>query len=85
MDGTKFVGRVLFDDVSDLGIEWDGARIGQAISFDGYEGEVTVYNAAEVGSIAFTISFSGAVQMISSTNSFLALSAAAALIGFTHF
>ena len=81
MDGSEFVGRVLFDDVSDLGIEYDGARIGVPISFDGSEGEVTVYNAAEVGSIAFTISFSGAVNLLSTTTSLVAL----ALIGLNQF
>ena len=75
------MGRVLFDDVSDLGIEWEGARIGKPISFDGEEGEVVVYNAAEVGSIAFTISFSGAVNVLSTTTSLVAL----ALIGLTQF
>ena len=81
MDGSEFVGRVLFDDVSDLGIEYDGARIGVPISFDGSEGEVTVYNAAEVGSIAFTISFSAAVNLLSTTTSLVAL----ALIGLNQF
>ena len=75
IDATSYVGRVLFDDIQgSLGIEgYDpDYDITQKISFtEGTTGEVLIYNAAETGSLRFTISFSGAQTTL--------LSAAAAL------
>ena len=63
IDATSYVGRVLFDDIQgSLGIEgYDpDYDITQKISFENEVGEVLIYNAAETGSLRFTISFSGA-------------------------
>ena len=35
IDATQFVGRVIFDDVSDLGVELDGYSFGDVITVDG--------------------------------------------------
>ena len=49
VDANEFVGRLLFDDVSDLGIQRDGANVnvGTLLSFaTGSTGSVRIYNAA---------------------------------------
>ena len=61
IDATQFVARVLFDDVTDLGIDDKAGKIGSVMTFDaGFIGDVIIYNAAEAGTIAFTMTFSQA-------------------------
>ena len=64
IDATEYTGRVLFDDVQGyLGIDpYDpDYDFREKISFEqGTTGQVLIYNAAETGSLRFTISFSGA-------------------------
>ena len=75
IDATNYVGRVLFADVQGyLGIEGRDPSIPVAdrISFENEKGEVTIYNAAETGSLRFTISFSGATTLASAAIGLLA-------------
>ena len=76
VDASEYVGRVLFDDVQGfLGIEGFGPDqdIKEKISFEaGTVGEVLIYNAAETGSLRFTISFSGATSITSTAVALLA-------------
>ena len=70
IDATKYVGRIMFDKVQGLlGIEGRDpkAKLTDKISFENEEGEVTIYNAAETGSVRFTISFSGATTTLATT------------------
>ena len=84
IDSTNYIGRVLFDNiqgylgVEDQPAEWD---ISQKITSPvGETKEVLIYNAAESGSLRFTISFSGASSLVSSTAA--AMLAVAALTQF---
>ena len=63
VDATDYVARVIFDNVSFLGIEYDGAKIGDPITFESGKHAIWVYNGAESGSLTFEISFSGAKQI----------------------
>ena len=79
VDATQYVGRVLFDDVQgSLGIEGRDPAIdvSERISFEGEVGTVLIYNAAESGSLRFTISFSGASTLTAVGGALLALTAA---------
>ena len=63
IDATKYIGRVLFDNVQGLlGIEGRDPTLKTTtpITFENTVGEVIIYNAAETGGVRFTISFSGA-------------------------
>ena len=63
VDASDYVARVIFDNVSFLGIEHDGAKIGDPITFESGKHTIWVYNGAESGSLTFEISFSGARQV----------------------
>ena len=79
IDATQYVGRVLFDDVQgSLGIEGRDPSIptDTKISFEGEVGTVLIYNAAESGSLRFTISFSGASTLMGVSGAILAMTAA---------
>lgn len=52
---------MIFDETSYLGIDGIDAKIGDVITFDSGENEITIYNGAETGPLTFLISFSGAV------------------------
>ena len=61
MDATQGVGRVVFDDTTNLGVEVDGYTIGDVITVK--EGEVRtirVFNGNEAGPLTFLVAFSGA-------------------------
>ena len=61
MDATQGVGRVVFDDTTNLGVEVDGYTIGDVITVK--EGEVStirVFNGNEAGPLTFLVAFSGA-------------------------
>ena len=73
IDATEYVARVIFDNVSFLGIEHPGAKVGDPITFESGLHTIWVYNGAESGSLTFEISFSGARQL---ANGVLALGAA---------
>ena len=63
VDASECVARVIFDNVSFLGIEHDGAKIGDPITFESGKHTIWVYNGAESGSLTVEISFSGARQV----------------------
>ena len=74
IDATNYVGRVLFADVQGyLGIEGRDPAIplAEKISFEKEIGEVMIYNAAETGSLRFTISFSGATTLATAATGIL--------------
>lgn len=78
IDATEGVGRVIFKNTSVLGIEWDGAEIGDVISIaEGEIAEIPIYNGAQTGPLTFDISFSGA-------GSLMAGAAALAMIAFVN-
>ena len=78
IDATEGVGRVIFKNTSVLGIEWDGAEIGDVISIaEGEIAEIPIYNGAQTGPLTFDISFSGA-------GSFMAGAAALAMLAFVN-
>ena len=61
MDATEGVARVIFKNSNYLGIEWDGAEVGDVITIpEGETAEIEIYNGAETGPLTFDISFSGA-------------------------
>ena len=60
IDATEYLARVIFDNVSFLGVEYKGAKIGEPITFEGGLHAIWIYNGAESGSLTFEISFSGA-------------------------
>ena len=65
IDASEGVARVLFENSSYLGIEYDGAEVGDVISInEGDTEEITIYNAAEAGPLTFDISFSGASELL---------------------
>eukprot|EP00352_Strombidinopsis_acuminata_P006103 CAMPEP_0176364732 /NCGR_PEP_ID=MMETSP0126-20121128/19989_1 /TAXON_ID=141414 ORGANISM="Strombidinopsis acuminatum, Strain SPMC142" /NCGR_SAMPLE_ID=MMETSP0126 /ASSEMBLY_ACC=CAM_ASM_000229 /LENGTH=137 /DNA_ID=CAMNT_0017721477 /DNA_START=230 /DNA_END=642 /DNA_ORIENTATION=+ len=59
VDASAAVARVVFDDTSFLGIEYD-AKIGEVITIESGVEEIEIYNGAESGPLHFIISFSGA-------------------------
>jgi len=63
VDASQGVARVIFDETSFLGIEYD-ANIGEVITLDGGEHEIVIYNGAETGPLTFMISFSGAFNAL---------------------
>ena len=61
IDATSAVGRVVFDDTTNLGVEVDGYQIGDVISVKaGNKETIRVYNGNEAGPLTFLIAFSGA-------------------------
>ena len=74
IDASEYLARVIFDNVSFLGINYDGAKIGDPITFDSGKHTIWLYNGAESGPVTFEISYSGASQLAAGI---LALSAAA--------
>ena len=68
----------MFEDDSDsLGIEFDGAKIGQPITFESGNNELVIYNGKSTSSgLTFEIVFSGAAALSSTAAVALALSAA---------
>ena len=78
IDAQKGVARVVFDwgvTNSQVGLIFDGYKVGDVISFDSGENEIQIYNAAESGPLTFDISFSKAAHLIAGIT---ALSAAIA-------
>jgi hypothetical protein len=70
IDATQAVGRVVFDDTTNLGVEVDGYQIGDVISVkQGDTRTIRVYNGNEAGPLTFLIAFSAA--------NYLSMSAAA--------
>ena len=63
IDASQYLARVIFDNVSFLGIEHPGAKIGDPITFEKGLHTIWIYNGAESGSLTFEISFSGARQI----------------------
>ena len=63
IDATEYLARVIFDNVSFLGVEYKGAKIGEPITFEGGLHTIWIYNGAESGSLTFEISFSGAYKI----------------------
>lgn len=66
VDATVETARVIFDDVSKLGVEVDGYQAGDVITVEGETRAITIYNGADSGQLTFTISFSGAYSALSS-------------------
>lgn len=62
LNATKGVARVIFDETSFLGVEAD-YRMGDVMTFETGEHDITIYNGAETGPITFLISFSGATAL----------------------
>ena len=77
VDARNGVGRVLFKDNSQLGIEDKKVALGQVFTVEGGVEEFVVYNGAQSGTMFFTVSFSGAAH--------LTLGLAAAAISLTAF
>ena len=78
IDAEQFVGRATFDDVTHLGIEVEGdvQSIGEPISFQGTKyGSIRLYNAAQSGTVTFTITFSGASTLLLSAVALISLPA----------
>lgn len=63
INANQGVARVIFDETSFLGIEYD-ANIGDVITFESGENEIVIYNGAETGPLTFLISFSGAYNAL---------------------
>ena len=63
IDASDYLARVIFDNVSYLGINYDGAKIGDPITFEGGKHTIWLYNGAESGPVTFEISYSGASQL----------------------
>ena len=74
IDASEYLARVIFDNVSFLGINYSGAKIGDPITFESGKHTIWLYNGAESGPVTFEISYSGASQLVAGV---LALSAAA--------
>ena len=64
IDASQYLARVIFDNVSFLGIEYDGAKIGDPITFESGLHSIWLYNGAESGSLTFEVSFSGSVNLM---------------------
>ena len=81
VDATQYLGRVHFADVQGyLGIDGYDPEfdIAEKITFNGEVGQVLIYNAAETGSLRFTISFSAATRTV--TTAALAMLATGSLL-----
>ena len=81
IDAEQFVGRAIFDDVTHLGIEVEGnpRPIGEPISFQGTKyGSIRLYNAAQSGTVTFTITFSGASTLLLSAVALISIPALSA-------
>lgn len=76
IDASNGVARVIFDETSFLGIEYD-ANIGDVITFEGGENEIVIYNGAETGPLTFLISFSGAFNAFAGLSTAMLVTAAA--------
>jgi len=78
IDATEALARVVFEDDSDsLGIEFDGAKIGQPITFESGQNEIVIFNGKQTASgLTFEIVFSGASALSATAAAALALSAA---------
>lgn len=63
IDASEYLARVIFDNVSFLGVEYAGAKVGEPITFESGKHTIWLYNGAESGSLTFEISFSGASQI----------------------
>ena len=74
INANEYLARVIFDNVSFLGIEYSGAKIGDPITFESGLHTIWLYNGAESGPVTFEISFSAARQLAAGI---IALSAAA--------
>ena len=73
VDASQYLARVIFDNVSFLGIEYSGAKVGEPITFDSGKHAIWLYNGAESGSVTFEISFSGAIGLTAGIMSAAAL------------
>ena len=66
IDATKKVARVIFDDVTKLGVLYPGYVIGEPITVkQGLKKYITIYNGNDLGAISFKLSFSGASRIVS--------------------
>lgn len=66
----------MFDNTSFLGVEEEDYMIGEVITIEGGQREITIYNGADTGSLTFLLSFSGAHNSLGA----LALAATAATL-----
>ena len=73
VDATAGVARVIFDNVSYLGIEEENYQIGDVITVASGIRAILIYNGAESGPLTFDISFSGAAALITGAASLVAL------------
>ena len=66
IDASAAVARVIFDDVTNLGVLFNGYEIGKAITIpQGEKQSITVYNGNQLDiPLAFQLSFSGATNLI---------------------
>ena len=64
VDASSAMGRVVFDDTTNLGVEVDGYEIGDVITVEqGDVRTIRVYNGNEAGPLTFLVAFSGAYYM----------------------
>lgn len=75
IDATTGVARVIFDNTSYLGIEMEGAQIGDVITVESGITEILIFNGAETGPLTFDISFSGASALLAGATLLAAASA----------
>ena len=79
IDATKALARVVFDETSFLGIDYEGKRIGDLINIPaGKKVDIPIYNAAQTGPLTFLISYSGSISYI--VSAFVTLYASLLLI-----
>ena len=65
VDGTNAVARVVFDEVSTLGVLYPGYVIGEPITVQqGQTKTITIYNGGNNGPVSFLISFSEASKLV---------------------
>ena len=76
IDASEYLARVIFDNVSFLGIEYKGAKIGDPITFEGGQHTIWLYNGAESGPVTFELSFSGASTIFGGIVAFVAVAMA---------
>ena len=68
VDASQALARVIFDETSFLGIDYEEAKIGQVITIpSGKVATIPIYNAAQTGPLTFLISYSGSVATLVST------------------
>ena len=72
IDATTGVARVIFDNTSYLGIEMEGAQIGDVITVESGITEILIFNGAETGPLTFDISFSGASTLLAGASALAA-------------